>query len=199
MEPSKEDRALGRLLASASKLNVLGVLSDGEIQRVTEAKDVLTTVQKSDRCRSKASNGMRLSDLYKERGYHQLVSRFRERFSDTEQAIYLECNPYSPPFAMLSFLYFFVSNIQLSTIFYNSLSVRHTNQLPCLLLPFEVFLVDIDITTLPVYHQTLACNHYDMAEAVVGDIPTSAGMEKCKCVASRSRPKTDKCQRGSTN
>jgi len=40
---------------------------------------------------------------------------------------------------------------------------------------------------------------HDMAEAVVGDIPTSAGMEKCKCVASRSGPNTDKCQRGSTN
>jgi hypothetical protein len=49
MEPSREDPALGRLLATSSKLNVLGVLSDGEIQRVTEAKDVLTTVQKSDR------------------------------------------------------------------------------------------------------------------------------------------------------
>lgn len=49
MEHSREDQALGRLLATSSKLNVLGVLSDGEIQRVTEAKNVLTTVQKSDR------------------------------------------------------------------------------------------------------------------------------------------------------
>ncbi len=62
---------------------------------------------------------------------------------------------------MLSFLHFSVSNIQLRTIFYNSLPVRHTNQLPCLLLPLVIFLVDSDIATLPVYHRTLACNHYN--------------------------------------
>ena len=49
MEPSQEDLALARLLTTSSNLNVLGALTDGEIQRVTEARDILTTVQKSDR------------------------------------------------------------------------------------------------------------------------------------------------------
>jgi hypothetical protein len=62
---------------------------------------------------------------------------------------------------MLPLLHLSVSNIQLSTIIYNSLPVRHTNQLSYPLLPFAVVLVDSDIASLPVYHHTLACNHYD--------------------------------------
>src|SRR6266566_452657 len=35
-------------------------------------------------------NGMRLNDLYKERSYHQPISGFRRRSSNTEQAIPLK-------------------------------------------------------------------------------------------------------------
>ncbi|KAK8924450.1 hypothetical protein VCV18_004872 [Metarhizium anisopliae] len=51
MEPSKSraEQLEERLLTTAERLKVLGVLSDGEIQRVTEARDVLTTVQTIDR------------------------------------------------------------------------------------------------------------------------------------------------------
>ena len=51
MEPPKSKAACERLLATAEKLKVLGVLTEGEIQRAAEAQKVLTTVQTIDRCK----------------------------------------------------------------------------------------------------------------------------------------------------
>ena len=49
MELSRADQALARLLNTASRVTVLGVLSDGEIQRIIEARNVLIATQSSDK------------------------------------------------------------------------------------------------------------------------------------------------------
>jgi len=63
---------------------------------------------------------------------------------------------------MLFFFHLSIRYVQLSTRFYNSLPVRHANKPPCLLLPFAVLLVDGDIASLPIYHLTLARNHFNL-------------------------------------
>ena len=62
---------------------------------------------------------------------------------------------------MIFLFHFSERDIQLGTRLQDSLPVRHPNKLPCLLLPFTVIFVYSDITSPPIYHLTLACNHFD--------------------------------------